>query len=152
MHNFFAGMMGMFMGITSLFHGGGGLPHTQANVQANLSGTPGASASGMMRRGMRLPNGERPFFGMVTNVNGSTLTVQMQGRMMFRPKPSGTPSSPSATPSIGQPRTVTVTLDSATTYTGGAQADIKVNTKVAGVGKTANDGSLTAVSVQINPT
>ena len=98
-----------------------------------------------MERGMNLPAGQKRFFGTVTNVVGSTLTVQMQ---MIR-RPSGSPS-PATSP--GAEQTVTVNLDSSTTYTGGSQADITTNTRVAGVGTSNNDGSLTAINIQINPT
>lgn len=162
MHNFLAGFMGFFVGVTSMFHGGATPPpmnHTPSTQQANVSGTP-ASPSGMMyanrkgdREGMNLPQGERPFFGTVTNVNGSVLTVQMQG-MMFRPmmRHPQTTITPTLTLTPPAPRSITVDLTSSTTYTGGTQSDITTNTKVSGVGTSNSDGSITAIKIQINPT
>src|SRR5579859_5622871 len=83
MHSFLAGFMGLFMSMGAFFHGGASF-HNPANQpqpaqQVNVTGTP----SGMMRFGFRRnpPQGERPFFGIVTNISGSTLTIQMQNRM-----------------------------------------------------------------------
>lgn len=153
MHNVFAGMMGVWMGLSSMFHGGHGLTnnpsHMQQMRQAVLSGTPvptGTWHKGM-GRGMKLPAGEKPFFGTVTAVNGNTLTVQMTfpGRG-FKMHPSVTPT---VTPPA--PQTLTITLDASTQYKNGAASDITVNTKIAGIGKTNSDGSMTAVMVTINP-
>lgn len=152
MHNLLAGFMGFFVGVTSLFHGGATPPpmnHTASMQQANISGTP-ASSSGMMRRSgkMNLPQGEKPFFGTVTAVNGSTLTVQMMWMMGSGPmhmRRTQTTITPPASKSM------TIDLTSATTYTGGSQSDIVVNMKVAGVGTSNSDGSITAIKVQINP-
>jgi len=148
MHNLLAGLMGFFVGLGSFFHGGQGMPaqiHQNKTVQqASSSGT--ASPSGTFNREggemRKLPAGEKLFFGTVTAVNGSTLTVQMQRPMR--------PSQPSITPSISQ--TQTVTLTSTTTYTGGSQTSIAVNTRIAGMGTTNSDGSITATQVRINPT
>lgn len=84
MHGLFAGLMGIFAGFTTFFHGGHILPpsanQAQTVQQTNISGTP-ASPSGTMKnrfgREMKLPTGERPFFGTVTVVNGSTLTLAL---------------------------------------------------------------------------
>lgn len=153
--------MGFFVGLTSMFHGGATPPpmnHTPSTQQANISGTP-ASSSGMMymhgkgRGGkMQLPAGEKPFFGTVTNVSGSTLTVQMGGMMgmMHSMRMKNPTTTVTITPPA--PRTVTVDLTTSTTYTGGAQSDIAVNTKIAGIGTSNSDGSITALKVQINPT
>ncbi|HWY79687.1 MAG TPA: hypothetical protein VNW29_04995 [Candidatus Sulfotelmatobacter sp.] len=158
MHNFFAGLMGFFMGFGSFFHGGHGLPihvnQTQSTQQATASGTPDSSSSGMMERGfghgkgMNLPIGQRPFFGTVTTVNGSKITVQMVmlGRG-FRMNQSVTP-----TITLGTTQIITITLDSFTKYVGGSQSDIAVNTKIAGVGKLNSDGSITATQIRINAT
>ena len=145
MHSLFAGLMGLFVGLGSFFHGGQGVPahiqQTSTVQQASSSGAPAATGSGhrMFGRGRKLPNGEKPFFGTVTAVNGSALTVQMQWPMR--------PNQQAATP-----KTLTVTLTSTTTYTGGTQASITTNTKIAGVGTTNSDGSITATQVRINPT
>ena len=161
MHGLLAGFMGFLMGATSFFHGGPGTtPHnyrTNTTAQTNISGTPAPAPSGMMRGrfgqgrgGMNLPGGERPFFGTVTTVNGSTLTLETQMGIMMRGGQGDDDAKPTITPRA--PRTITVTLDSSTKYTGGTQSDITTNTKVAGIAKTNSDGSLTAVSIQINPT
>lgn len=152
MHNFFAGIMGFFVGMGAFFHHGQGLPaqtnQTQTSQQAAVSGTP--PQQGMMGRGrgmMNWQNGQRPFFGTVTSVNGNTLTVEMRMPMMRFNYPSVTPSiTPGAT------QTVTVKLDSSTKYDGGSQSDIKTNTKIAGIGKLNSDNSITATEIRINAT
>ena len=148
MHNIFAGILGFFLSIGSIFHGGANPPVSNVPQipRTNVSGTPAAAGNGGygFGQGRNLPQGERPFFGTVTGVSGSTLTIQTQGRR----GPNG--STPAATP--GSPQTLTVNLDSATTYSGGVQSDIAANTRIAGVGRTNSDGSITAVSIQINPT
>lgn len=154
MHNFIAGLMGLFMGLSSFFHGGHGLHAHTNQTQTNQQASGTASPSGMIQRGfgrgrgMNLPVGQRPFFGTVTAVNGSTLTVQMvlPGRPAF--------NNPSMTPSItpGATQTITVTLDSNTQYTGGSQSDITINSKIAGVGKVNSDGSITATQIRVNAT
>jgi hypothetical protein len=150
MQNVLSGLLGFFMGFGSLFHGGQGLPvhqtPSQTNQQAPISGTP-ASSSGMMReKEIHIPAGDKGFFGTVTAINGSKLTLQTQRGMRGRPNStntlSGTP--PPAT-------TVTITLDETTAYTGGAQADIAINTKLAGYGKPNSDESINAIKIQINP-
>lgn len=151
MHNLFAGVFGIFAGIATFFHGGAAIAHSPAThmqtvQQASTSGTQ-ASPSGLMKKregwDAKLPQGERPFFGTVTAVNGSTLTVQMRAIPVRRNNTTPTPTSP---------QTITITLTSATKYTGGSQSNITTNTRIAGIGKTNTDGSLTAIQVRINPT
>ncbi len=153
MHSLLAGIMGFFMGITSFFHGGQSTqpPTNQPQIVQQSTNADTATPSGTMKHGfgknMQLPAGEKPFFGIVTNVNGSTLTVQMQRGM----RPMG-PNSNGASPSPATSQTVTITLTSSTQYTGGSQSDIATNTRIAGIGNTNSDGSITAVKIQINPT
>lgn len=155
MHSLIAGFMGFFMGFGGFFHGGASVPHNanqaQITQQASISGMPRFGRGGKRGFGddpgrMGLQDDEQRFFGLVTAVNGSTITVQMQG-MMWRP--SGT-ITPTITPRVQ--RTFTITLDSGTAYTGGSATDIVTNTRVAGIARKNSDGSLTAISVQINPT
>ncbi|HUD44653.1 MAG TPA: hypothetical protein VMR41_03880 [Patescibacteria group bacterium] len=156
MHNFIAGLMGFFVGVTSVFHGGAMPPanHPQTVVQANVSGTPATSSGAMRRgfgsrgfgRGVNIPVGEKPFFGTVTAVSGSILTIQTQPTIRMRP------NAPTVTITPPPTQTLTINLDSSTKYTGGSQSDITTNTKVAGIGKTNSDGSLTALQISINPT
>lgn len=153
MHSLLAGIMGFFMGISSFFHGSQSTPPPAIQPQTVQQSTNAdtATPSGTMRHGfgknMQLPAGERPFFGTVTNVNGSTLTVQMQRGM----RPMG-PNSNSISPSPTTSQTVTITLTSSTQYSGGSQSDIITNTRIAGIGNANSDGSITAVKIQINPT
>jgi hypothetical protein len=154
MHTFLSAFMGFFMGITSFFHGGGGaMPaHNPPSQQANMPRT--ASSSGMFRhrngRGMmmKLPAGERAFFGNVTAVNGSTLTVQRQ-IMRFRPYGNGNAPSPAVSP---MPQTITVTINSSTKISGGSQSNISTSSRIAGIGTVQSDGSITAIQLRINPT
>jgi hypothetical protein len=131
MQSIVAGMMGFFLSITSIFTGGAKPVVTPQ--PAAVQQVQGASTSSGTTRG-NLPQGEQRFFGTVTNVNGSTLTVQMQGR------PGGAAA-----------KSITVTSNGSTTYTGGEETDITTNTRVAGVGQINSDESLTAISVQISP-
>ena len=138
MHDLFSGLMGFFLGIGGFFHGGAAVHSSinqpQPSQQVNTIGTP----SGIMNRGYgfghkkNLPNGERPFLGTVTNVNGSTLTIQGQGRMM------------------GNGQTITVDLTANTQYKGGSQSDIKSGSRIAGYGIANSDGSINAQQVMIN--
>jgi hypothetical protein len=153
MHNLFAGLMGIFMGLGSFFHGGAATHHAQLRVQANVSGTPEASPSSMMSRDRfeKLPAGERPFYGTVTAVNGSTLTVSLV-RGLHLGDDKRTVNSTVNSTATPPTQTVTIHLDSSTKYTGGTQSDITTNTRIAGFGKSNSDGSLNAVSIIINPT
>lgn len=154
MHKLFAGLTGIFMGIGALFHGGQGMPthvnQSPASSQATISGSLRPSGMPYGRgKGMQLPNGERPFFGTVTAVNGSTLTVQMMMSMRHFRNPSITPT---ITITPGATQTTTILLTGSTKYTRGTQSNITVNTKVAGVGTVNSDSSITALQVTINPT
>lgn len=155
MHSFLAGIMGFLMGITSIFYGGNATtPHAnrpQTGQQLTVSDMPVPTGTmgggfGPGSRGVKLLTGERPFFGTVTAVSGSTLTIQIQ----FFNRPFRNPLSTSSTPSTTQ--TLTINLDRSTLYTEGSQSDITPNIKIAGVGKVNSDGSITAAQIRINPT
>jgi hypothetical protein len=151
MHNFFAGFTALIMGVGSFFHMGQGLPAHQQNTQRVINATPSAFMERGFGRddGENLPVGQRPFFGVVTAVNGSTLTVQIvtPGRQMMNLS-----ITPTITPSVvpATPKTISIILDSNTKFVNGVQSDIKINTKIAGVGKVNSNGSLTATQVRIN--
>lgn len=81
------------------------------------------------KKELAIPKGQKPFFGKVTNVKDSVLTIQ----------------------SAGMTKTLTIKLDKTTIYSGGKQSDITNEVKVAGIGKTNSDGSLTAVKLEIKP-
>lgn len=152
MNGLFAGFMGLFASFGSFFHGGDLPKHPMMNnIVASTTVTPSRTITPGVRRGDRdgMMNGQRPFFGTVTAVSGSTITLQMQRPMMlFRQ------ANPSVTPTITPPalKTFTITVDSSTTYTGGTLADITTGTKIAGIGKTTGDSAITAVKITINPT
>lgn len=111
-----------------------------ASSQANSATTstspqaPHQSASRSFGRGqgIAIPSGATPFFGQVTSVNDTTITIQRQGK------------NANATP-------ITLTLTSSTQYTGGTQNDIQTGTRVAGYGIANSDGSLSAEQLVINP-
>ena len=146
--------MGIFASIGTFFHGGQPAKqqmmnsvymNTTASGSANV--TPGYGKGG---RGMMNTNGERPFFGTVTAVSGSTITIQMQGMIrMMRPENDTTTPTVTITPPA---RTITFTVDSSTTYTGGTLSNITVGTKIAGIGKTTSADAITATKIAINPT
>lgn len=154
MNNIFAGIMGILMSISAVFHTGA-IAHTNhpSTIQeASVSATP--APSGYIHRGFghgrgkSMINGLRPFFGTVTSVNGSTLTIQMI--FLARGFLRSTSITPTITP--GGTQTLTIDLDNSTTYIGGSQGDITINTKIAGIGKVNSDGSITATQVRIHPT
>lgn len=152
MNHLFAGFMGILASFGSFFHSGQPTHQVEVNNvnhSATVSGTmnPGMGR-GDEQRGMMNQNGERPFFGTVTGVSGSTITVEMQRPIMMRQ------ANPSITPTITPPAptTITVTVDSTTTYTGGALTNITTGTKIAGVGKATSDTAITAAKITINPT
>ncbi|HSW97342.1 MAG TPA: hypothetical protein VLF89_05960 [Candidatus Saccharimonadales bacterium] len=154
MHNLFAGLLGLFASIGTFFHGGQPAQQPMMNVYMNTTATPSGSITpgyGKGGQGRMNTNGERPFFGTVTAVNGSTITIEMQGfmRMMRSPDDSVTPT---ITITPAQARTITITVNSSTTYTGGSFADITTGTKIAGIGKTTSDTAITATKISINPT
>lgn len=74
-----------------------------------------------------IPKGQEPFFGIVTNVKDSIITIQ----------------------STGTTKTLTVKLHNEIIYSGGKQSDITKDVKIAGIGKTNEDGSITAVKLEI---
>lgn len=153
MHSLFAGLMGIFASVGTFFHGG--QPAKQPmmngvymNTTATVSGTitPGYERGG---RGMMNTNGERPFFGIVTAVSGSTITIGMQRPIMMM-KREDTTLTPTITPPAA--KTITITVDSSTTYIGGSLSDITTGIKIAGIGKTTSDTAITAAKIEINPT
>lgn len=107
--------------------------HDGAMMRGNASST---RRGGFAR--MNIPAGDKMVFGTVASVSGSSLTVTMMNR-----NSSSTPATASST--------VNVTLDSGTKYQGGTQSDLKAGVRVAGYGAPNADGSITAVSLQINP-
>ena len=76
-----------------------------------------------------IPDGSKPFFGQVSAVSGSKITLSSMNNS-----------------------TVTVIISSSTEFSGGIKSDIKAGTKVAGYGTTDSGGSVEAVKVMINPT
>ncbi len=96
------------------------------------------------RKGADIPEGQQPFFGKVTSVNGSMLTIQ--SLIVTNQENTSTVS-----PTSGITKTLIVKLDNETTYSGGKQSDISKNTRIAGIGKTNNDGSITAIKLEIKP-
>lgn len=102
-------------------------PATNSAPTANGPGGQYSSSTHRSGRGMaqNVPAGDKSFFGMVSVVNGSTVTLS--GRA-----------------------TTTVMLTSSTKYTGGAQTDIQIGKRILGYGTPNADGSITAVNVTVN--
>jgi len=160
MNKLLSTISGFFMSVLSIFHQGTSppvntqpIPTSQVVTSSALKDTPpqnippqNTTPRMFREQGGNLPTGEQRFFGTVTSINGSTLTLRMQ----VKGRPMG--DSKSAPDEQQTPATVNVTLDSSTTYTGGSQSDITTTTRIAGVGKANDDGSVTALQVQINPT
>lgn len=76
---------------------------------------------------LEIPEGQTSFFGKVIIIQGSMLAIQ-----------------PTRTS-----KTLTVKLDSKTTYLAGKQSDIIKGIGIAGIGKTNSDGSITALKLEI---
>ncbi|MCX6762809.1 MAG: DUF5666 domain-containing protein [Candidatus Moranbacteria bacterium] len=76
-----------------------------------------------------IPDGSKPFFGQVSAISGSKITLSSMNNS-----------------------TVTVIISSSTEFTGGIKSDIKAGIKVAGYGTTGSNGSIEAVKIMINPT
>ena len=122
----------ILLGVGSLI-GGYYLFHNTIQSQKNTSETSivqhDETNIEQRKKELAIPKGQKPFFGKVTNVKDSVLTIQ----------------------SAGMTKTLTIKLDKTTIYSGGKQSDITNEVKVAGIGKTNSDGSLTAVKLEIKP-
>jgi hypothetical protein len=145
MHNFFAGLMGLIVGFGSFFHPIHGVHSSlEPTQEASISATPIPSGflhrGGGRGKGMSFRNGQRPFFGTVTTINGSTLTVQLDFPGRF--------AKPSITPPVT--KTMTIILDSNTKYVDGTQSDITVHAPIAGVGKVNSDGTINATMIRLH--
>jgi hypothetical protein len=76
-----------------------------------------------------IPDGSKPFFGQVSAISGSKITLSSMNNS-----------------------TVTVIISSSTEFSRGIKSDIKTGTRVAGYGTTGSGGSIEAVKIMINPT
>lgn len=76
-----------------------------------------------------MPDGSKPFFGQVTAVSGSQITISSKNNT-----------------------TAKVTFSNSTSFSGGTKDSLVNGTKIAGFGTLNSDGSITAVKIQINPT
>ncbi len=113
---------------------------TQTQPSQNMANMPGMSASSTASStrgsfGMRnLPPGSKAFFGAITSVSGSQITI------------SGHSRNSSTTVST------VLNVTGSTQFTGGSQIALVSGTRVAGAGTVNSDGSITVTSMQINPT
>ena len=104
-------------------------PTTNPNAEENIP-SPGKPGSGHPQGAPQsIPDGSKPFFGQVSAVSGSKITLSSMNNS-----------------------TVTVIISSSTEFSGGIKSDIKAGTKVAGYGTTGSGGSIEAVKIMINPT
>jgi hypothetical protein len=104
-------------------------PTVNPNAEGNLP-SPGKPGSGRPQgTPQSIPDGSKPFFGQVSAVSGSKITLSSMNNSA-----------------------VTVILSSSTEFSGGIKSDIKAGTRVAGYGTTDSGGSVEAVKVMINPT
>lgn len=76
-----------------------------------------------------MPDGSKPFFGQITAVSGSQITISSRNNT-----------------------TAKVTFSDATSFGGGTKNNLSSGTKIAGIGTSNSDGSITATKIQINPT
>jgi hypothetical protein len=104
-------------------------PTTNPNAEGNIP-SPGKPGSGHPQGAPQsIPDGSKPFFGQVSAVSGSKITLSSMNNS-----------------------TVTVIISSSTEFTGGIKSDIKTGTMVAGYGTAGSGGSIEAVKIMINPT
>jgi hypothetical protein len=104
-------------------------PTANPNAEENIP-SPGKPGSGHPQGAPQsIPDGSKPFFGQVSAVSGSKITLSSMNNS-----------------------TVTVIISSSTEFSGGIESDIKAGTKVAGYGTTGSGGSIEAVKIMINPT
>lgn len=85
-----------------------------------------------------MPKGVKPFFGEVISINKNSLIVQLPAMVNSSPKKG-----------VAVVSKVTIELNSLVQYSGGTFSDIKKGTKIAGIGKPASDGSITASQIEI---
>ncbi len=149
MNNILGGIIGFFISLTSLFHGVNGVAASthspiksppQVNISTNSSTSADKRDIVNYDQRKNLPAGEKPFFGTIESINGSTLTIRTQ----FRGR-----TNLQITPRV--PKSLTVNLDTSTQYIGGTQSTLQINTKIAGIGKINSDDSITAIKITINP-
>ena len=109
------------------------------NSSSSMANMPGMQGHGMASStaghfGMpNLPVGSKPFFGTITSVSGSQVTISGHSRT----------SSTTVT--------TIVDITAATQFTGGSQSSLASGTRIAGYGTANSDGSINGVNVQINP-
>ena len=102
----------------------------QIQTQEEIIPSPGKPGSGHPQdTPQSIPDGSKPFFGQVSAVSGSKITLSSMNNS-----------------------TVTVIISSSTEFSGGIKSDIKAGTRIAGYGTTDSGGSVEAVKVMINPT
>jgi hypothetical protein len=114
------------------------------NPPPDRTGTPtGTPPSGMPGRGngtstpggfggLNIPQGSTPFFGAIASVNGDTLTISGRGQN-------------------GSNATTTVKVSGDTKFQNGSQSDLAAGVNIFGYGTKNSDGSISAQSVQVNP-
>ena len=104
--------------------------------------------NGAAKRGpmANIPSGQKPFFGQVASVSGSTLTITTHTMNRGASSPEGSSASSAS------PTTITVTLTSSTTFSGGTESTLASGVRIFGYGTPNSDGSITATNIQINPT
>jgi hypothetical protein len=85
-----------------------------------------------------MPKGEKPFFGEVISINKNSLVVQLPSLV-----------NPNQKRGEAVVSKLTIKLNSSVQYSGGTFSDIQNGTKIAGIGKPASDGSITASRIEI---
>jgi hypothetical protein len=112
-----------------------------AQVQGAATSTPfgygrrGNASSTRSGFGMpNMPAGDKPFFGTIASLEGSSFTITGRSR---------TSSST---------MTTVINISGNTQYQGGSQSSLAAGARVVGYGAPNSDGSINAQSIQINPT
>lgn len=78
---------------------------------------------------MNLPDGQQPFFGEISAISGDAFTIKERNDS-----------------------TRTIKLTNETKFESGAKSDLTVGTNIAGSGPTETDGTISALTIRIDPT
>jgi len=121
------------------------IPDSPVVAETNKADNQGASsATGRPSFMSNIPAGSKPFFGQIASVDGSKITISSPMRNRN--------NATTGEAAIGSSASVSVTLTSGTTFTGGSKSDLANGTRVFGYGVANSDGSVVATNIQINPT
>ena len=98
------------------------------NYNGNNAPSDGPNSNHQREPGQNLPAGSKPFFGSVSAVSGSQITLSSRNNS-----------------------TTTITISGNTEFDGGTKDQIISGARIAGYGTANSDGSIVATKITINP-